>query len=171
MAKMDDDFVRALKHAMPPAGGVGINLAIQDAVATANILAEPLRQGPVTETMLALVQERREFPTRVTQILQVNAHKALQNVFDHPGRITAPWQLKAVLSIPGIQKVTARVIGVGILPEHIKGAQAQKACAMPTLKKIAIGAGLLAAGIVVGTRLVKARRKRDFAWGTSRPGW
>jgi len=158
-------------HSMSPVGGVGINLAIQDAVATANLLAAPLRERRVGEAMLARIQMRREFPTRVTQFLQVNAHKALQNVFDHPGRITAPWQLKAVLSIPGIQKVTARVIGVGILPEHIKGAKTQKACAMPTLKKIAIGAGLLAAGIVVGTRLVKARRKRDFAWGTSRPGW
>jgi 2-polyprenyl-6-methoxyphenol hydroxylase-like FAD-dependent oxidoreductase len=158
-------------HSMSPVGGVGINLAIQDAVATANLLTDPLRERRVSEAMLARIQMRREFPTRVTQFLQVNAHKALQNVFDHPGRVTAPWQLKAVLSIPGIQRVTARVIGVGVLPEHIKGAKTRKACAMPALKKIAIGAGLLAAGIVVGTRLVKARRKRDFAWGTSRPGW
>ena len=158
-------------HAMSPVGGVGINLAIQDAVATANLLGDALREGRVTDTMLARVQTRREFPTRVTQFLQVNAHKGLQNVFNNPGRVTAPWQLKAVVSIPGIQKVTARIIGMGVLPEHIKGAKAQKACPMPALKKIAIGAGLLAAGIVIGTRLVKASRRRDFAWGTSRPGW
>jgi 2-polyprenyl-6-methoxyphenol hydroxylase-like FAD-dependent oxidoreductase len=158
-------------HAMSPVGGVGINLAIQDAVATANALGDALREGRVTDAMLARIQTRREFPTRVTQFLQVNAHKGLQNVFNNPGRVTAPWQLKAVVSIPGIQKVTARIIGMGVLPEHIKGAKAQKACPMPALKKIAIGAGLLAAGIVIGTRLVKAGRRRDFAWGTSRPGW
>jgi 2-polyprenyl-6-methoxyphenol hydroxylase-like FAD-dependent oxidoreductase len=158
-------------HAMSPVGGVGINLAIQDAVATANLLADPLRERRVTEAMLARIQMRREFPTRVTQFLQVNAHKGLQYVFDHPGRVSAPWQLKAVVSIPGIQKVTARVIGVGILPEHVKGARKKTSCPVPMLKKIAIGAGLLAAGIVVGTRLVKASRKREFAWGTSRPGW
>ena len=71
-------------HAMSPVGGVGINLAIQDAVATANLLADPLRERRVSETTLARIQMRREFPTRVTQFLQVNAHKALQNVFDIP---------------------------------------------------------------------------------------
>jgi hypothetical protein len=156
---------------MSPVGGVGINLAIQDAVATANLLGDALREQRVNDAMLARVQTRREFPTRATQFLQVNAHKGLQYVFNNPGRVTAPWQLKAVVSIPGIQKVAARVIGVGILPEHIKGARAQKACPMPRLKKLAIGAGLLAAGVVIGTRLVKASRRRDFAWGASRPGW
>ena len=78
-------------HAMSPAGGVGINLAIQDAVATANLLADPLREGRVTEWWLAQVQQRREFPTRVTQRMQVFAHSVLQRVFKilgpqkHPG--------------------------------------------------------------------------------------
>ncbi|MDQ6704609.1 MAG: FAD-dependent oxidoreductase, partial [Acidobacteriota bacterium] len=63
-------------HAMSPAGGVGINLAIQDAVAAANLLATPLRDRRLTEAMLAAVQRRREFPTRATQFAQVNAHKA-----------------------------------------------------------------------------------------------
>ena len=58
-------------HAMSPIGGVGINLAIQDAVASANILAAPLRAGTVTEETLAAIQQRREFPVRVTQKLQV----------------------------------------------------------------------------------------------------
>ncbi len=83
-------------HAMSPAGGVGINLAIQDAVATANLLAEPLRQGRVTEKLLARVQQRREFPTRVTQRLQVNAHKLFEKIFETSGPMKAPWQLKAV---------------------------------------------------------------------------
>ena len=60
---------------MSPAGGVGINLAIQDAVATANLLAIPLKEKRATEKMLAQVQRRREFPTRVTQTMQINAHK------------------------------------------------------------------------------------------------
>jgi 2-polyprenyl-6-methoxyphenol hydroxylase-like FAD-dependent oxidoreductase len=64
-------------HAMSPVGGVGINLAIQDAVAAANILAEPLLRGPVTEGRLREVQQRREFPTRMTQAFQVFAHRRL----------------------------------------------------------------------------------------------
>src|SRR2546428_12902043 len=62
-------------HAMSPAGGVGINLAIQDAVAAANLLTEPLQRGSAPQAALAAVQERREFPTRVTQAVQVNLHK------------------------------------------------------------------------------------------------
>ena len=89
-------------HAMSPAGGVGINLAVQDAVATANLLADALRDGRVTEALLAQVQERREFPTRVTQFLQVNAHKAIKKIFENPGPAEAPWQLKAAVHIPGL---------------------------------------------------------------------
>ncbi len=160
-------------HAMSPVGGVGINLAIQDAVATANLLADPLREGRVTEDMLARIQRRREFPTMATQFLQVNAHKALQTIFRDPGPAVAPWPFKAIVNIPGFQKIPARIVGVGILPEHIKGATSRKTCPipMPSLKKIAIGAGLLAAGIVIGKRIVKANRKRDFAWTASRAGF
>src|SRR5580704_17263304 len=88
-------------HAMSPAGGVGINLAIQDAVAAANILALPLRAGQVTDLILKRVQQRREFPTRVTQFLQVNAHKALNAVFGSDGPIHPPWQLRVVDALPG----------------------------------------------------------------------
>src|SRR5208337_1316902 len=108
-------------HAMSPAGGVGINLAIQDAVATANLLADPLREGRVTEWWLAQVQRRREFPTRVTQQLQVFAHAGMQRAFRNPGPARAPWQFKVAVQIPGIQHVLARVVGMGVLPEHIKG--------------------------------------------------
>ena len=107
-------------HAMSPAGGVGINLAIQDAVATANILAGPLRNGPVSEALLARVQQWREFPTRVTQFMQVNAHKAFAKIFRNPGPITAPWQLKAAVRIPGLQRLVARGVGLGVRPEHIR---------------------------------------------------
>jgi 2-polyprenyl-6-methoxyphenol hydroxylase-like FAD-dependent oxidoreductase len=107
-------------HAMSPAGGVGINLAIQDAIATANLLAAPLRAGPVPETLLARVQQRREFPTRATQFLQVNAHKAFARILQNPGRIKAPWQLKAAVRIPGVQRLIARAVGLGVRPEHIQ---------------------------------------------------
>ena len=152
-------------HAMSPVGGVGINLAIQDAVAAANILAAPLREGRVTEYWLEQVQQRREFPTRVTQFMQVNAHKLLQNILNNPGPIAAPWQLKVVVNIPGIQHLPARLIGVGLRPEHIEDGRRKPACDVTMLRKIAIGAGLLAAGIVLGARIVRGGRRRRFAWG------
>jgi 2-polyprenyl-6-methoxyphenol hydroxylase-like FAD-dependent oxidoreductase len=150
-------------HAMSPVFGVGINLAIQDAVATANLLADPLRQGRVTEALLASLQQRREFPARVTQFLQVNAHRGLQTIFRNPGPAKAPWQLKAAVNIPGVQHVVARVIGVGVRPEHIRGARKQTACDGQLLKKIAIGAGLLAGGIVLTARLARGFRRTN-AW-------
>ncbi len=150
-------------HAMSPVFGVGINLAIQDAVATSNLLADALRQGRVTEALLASVQQRREFPARVTQFLQVNAHKGLQTVFRNPGPAKAPWQLKVAVNIPGVQHVMARVVGLGVRPEHIRGARKQAACNGQLLKKIAIGAGLLAGGIVLTARLARGFR-RGNAW-------
>src|SRR5271169_4500185 len=149
-------------HAMSPAGGVGINLAIQDAVATANLLADPLRERCVTESLLAQVQQRREFPTRMTQRLQVLAHSAFQRIFQNPGPAKAPWQLKVAANIPGVQHLTARIIGVGVRPEHIRGARKQPTCDGQLLKKIAIGAGLLAGGIVLTTRLARGFRRWNY---------
>lgn len=99
-------------HAMSPAGGVGINLAIQDAVATANLLARPLREQTVTEDLLAQVQKRREFPARVTQRVQAAAHKGLARIFRDSGPAHAPWQLKLVVHLPGIQRFLGRAVGV-----------------------------------------------------------
>jgi 2-polyprenyl-6-methoxyphenol hydroxylase-like FAD-dependent oxidoreductase len=107
-------------HAMSPVGGIGINLAIQDAVAAANLLARPLRERRVTEALLAQVQQRRIFPTRATQRLQVAAHTRLQSVFKNTGPLTAPWQLKLGVRIPGVQRITGRVVGMGVRPEHIR---------------------------------------------------
>lgn len=137
-------------HAMSPAGGVGINLAIQDAIATANLLARPLREKRVTEELLASVQERREFPTRVTQFFQVNAHKGFEYVFNHPGPLKAPWQLRAATRIPGLQHLTARLIGIGVRPEHI-GASVPRP---GLLKRLAIGTGIAAA---VAVNIFKGR--------------
>ncbi len=107
-------------HAMSPAGGVGINLAIQDAVATANLLARPLLEKRVTEVLLAQVERRRDFPTRVTQRLQVTAHKGMARIFKNPGPARAPWQLKAAVRTPGLQRAVGRLIGLGVRPEHIQ---------------------------------------------------
>jgi 2-polyprenyl-6-methoxyphenol hydroxylase-like FAD-dependent oxidoreductase len=105
-------------HAMSPAWGVGINLAIQDAVATANLLARPLKDGRA-DASLHLVQRRREFPTRATQFMQIRAHSGIAWVFRHPGPIRAPWQFKLVTQIPGLQLVMGRIIGIGFRPEHV----------------------------------------------------
>jgi 2-polyprenyl-6-methoxyphenol hydroxylase-like FAD-dependent oxidoreductase len=107
-------------HAMSPAGGVGINLAVQDGVAAANLLARPLREGTVTEELLARVQERREFPARITQRLQTFAHKGIAKIFENPGPAKAPWQLRAVVNTPGFRRLLARAVGLGVRPEHVR---------------------------------------------------
>jgi 2-polyprenyl-6-methoxyphenol hydroxylase-like FAD-dependent oxidoreductase len=137
-------------HAMSPAGGVGINLAIQDAVAAANILAVPLRAGRVTDLVLAQVQERREFPTRVTQFLQVNAHKALSAVFKTDGPIEAPWQLKVVDALPGRKWIMGYVVGVGVRPEHVADTERMSW----SLKTIAIRLGATIGTVIRTARLV-----------------
>jgi 2-polyprenyl-6-methoxyphenol hydroxylase-like FAD-dependent oxidoreductase len=109
-------------HTMSPIGGVGINLAIQDAVAAANILARELLQGPVSAERLSEVQRRREFPTRMTQGLQVFAHKkfigpALRS--KAPVR-KLPLPLKLLQRFPVLRRIPARVVGVGFRPEHVR---------------------------------------------------
>jgi 2-polyprenyl-6-methoxyphenol hydroxylase-like FAD-dependent oxidoreductase len=141
-------------HAMSPAGGVGINLAIQDAVATSNILAGSLRVGQVTEALLARVQQRREFPTRVTQALQVNAHKAFVRVFHTSGPFKVPWQLKVVSHVPGLQRVMGRVVGIGVRPEHVDGA-ARPRVQDWSLKKAAVHAGALLGAAVAIVRALR----------------
>ncbi len=149
-------------HAMSPAGGVGINLAIQDAVATANLLTSALRDGHVTEALLARVQCRREFPTRTTQFLQVQAHKLFAKIFQNPGPAKAPWQLKVAVNIPGVHDLLGRVVGNGFRPEHIAGAKPRETCRAVCLKKVAVGIGLVAAGATLAFRMFNRAR---------RPGW
>src|SRR5262245_56754177 len=106
-------------HAMSPIGGVGINLAVQDAVAAANILAEPLRRRAVTIKTLRDVQRRREFPTRFTQRLQI----LLQNNIIGPAlscrRPKAPLFMK-MLQGPLLRRLPGRLLALGIRPEHIR---------------------------------------------------
>jgi len=108
-------------HAMSPVGGVGINLAIQDAVATANILAGPLRQGSVTTADLRKVQRRRELPTRLTQRLQILVQdRVIGRVLASRGPLSLAWPLKLLRRFPVLRRIPARLIGVGFHPEHVR---------------------------------------------------
>ncbi len=108
-------------HAMSPIGGVGINLAIQDAVAAANLLAEPLREGRITINHLARVQRRRELPTRVTQWLQVAIQRrVVTRVLASTARLEPPLPLRLLARFPFLRRLPARLIGMGIRPEHVK---------------------------------------------------
>lgn len=131
-------------HAMSPAGGVGINLAIQDAVATANMLTEPLLDQSVSLADLARVQHRREFPTRVTQAVQILAHKGLARAFQNPGPIQAPWQMKVAVRIPGIHRALGYGVGIGVRPEHVRGESRTQARRTFGGKAVVAGIGLAA---------------------------
>jgi 2-polyprenyl-6-methoxyphenol hydroxylase-like FAD-dependent oxidoreductase len=107
-------------HAMSPVGGIGINLAIQDAVATARILSPVLSTGIVTELTLERVQHRREFPTRVTQFFQGIVHGFLSKILGNPAPVKPPRILRLLSPHPFIRRLLARFIAVGVCPEHIQ---------------------------------------------------
>lgn len=108
-------------HAMSPVGGVGINLAIQDAVATANRLATPLRERRVTLDDLRAVQARRIFPAKATQFMQTVVQKnVLQKVLADKTQPRVPWLLKLISSVPLLQRLPAYFVGIGVRPEHIE---------------------------------------------------
>jgi 2-polyprenyl-6-methoxyphenol hydroxylase-like FAD-dependent oxidoreductase len=107
-------------HAMSPVGGVGINLAIQDAVAAANILASALRKGPVPAELLAKVQKRREWPTRLMQAIQI----AIQNRIIRPvltlqTQPRPPLAARLLDRFPYLRRLPARLVGLGFRPEHV----------------------------------------------------
>jgi 2-polyprenyl-6-methoxyphenol hydroxylase-like FAD-dependent oxidoreductase len=107
-------------HAMSPVGGVGINLAIQDAVATGNLLAGLLRAGTVTESDLARVQERRMFPTRVTQAMQIAVqNRVISPVLSARARLEPPLALRLMRRFPALTAIPARLVGVGVRPERV----------------------------------------------------
>lgn len=115
-------------HAMSPIGGVGINLAIQDAVAAANRLARPLRNGNLTDRDLAAVQRRRILPTRLTQGMQVAIQqRVLDPVIGSDRPITAPWPLRLFNRLPVLRRIPARLIGMGFRPEHVRSPPAAPA--------------------------------------------
>jgi 2-polyprenyl-6-methoxyphenol hydroxylase-like FAD-dependent oxidoreductase len=107
-------------HAMSPVGGVGINLAIQDAVAAANLLAAPLREDWLTEADLRQVQRRRELPTRITQRLQLFVQdRVIKRVLGGTTALSPPLVLRLLARIPWLRRIPARLIGIGIRPEHV----------------------------------------------------
>jgi len=108
-------------HAMSPIGGVGINLAIQDAVATANLLGSILLRKTPSESELHAVQKRRSFPTWATQRLQVAIqNNVIRKVLGSSKQLALPWPLKLLRRWPILRRIPARLVGVGFRPEHVK---------------------------------------------------
>jgi 2-polyprenyl-6-methoxyphenol hydroxylase-like FAD-dependent oxidoreductase len=109
-------------HAMSPVGGVGINFAIQDAVAAANLLAPKLLQDTLSVTDLKAVQDRREWPAKSMQRVQVFLHKhLLERVFDSPETIPPPLLVRLTEKFPLLRRIPARMVGMGFRPEHVEG--------------------------------------------------
>ena len=108
-------------HAMSPIGGVGINLAVQDAVAAADILIPELRRGSrIPIDALRRVQRRRELPTRVTQRAQlIIQNNVIKRVLGRRGRMKPPLVVRALGAIPVLQRIPARLIGLGFRREHV----------------------------------------------------
>ena len=108
-------------HAMSPIAGVGINLAIQDAVAAANLLAPGLTAATLRPADLAAVQKRRETPARMTQRFQILLHKhLLERIFESPELIRPPFFMRMADWFPQLQRLTARAVGIGFRPEHVE---------------------------------------------------
>jgi 2-polyprenyl-6-methoxyphenol hydroxylase-like FAD-dependent oxidoreductase len=108
-------------HAMSPVGGVGINLAIQDAVAAANLLVEPLRGGRVGEDRLAAVQRRRALPTRVTQAVQLFMQRSLISaVMASESSATLPRQFRIAQRLPVLRRWIPRFLAIGVRNEHVR---------------------------------------------------
>jgi 2-polyprenyl-6-methoxyphenol hydroxylase-like FAD-dependent oxidoreductase len=108
-------------HAMSPVGGVGINLAIQDAVAAANRLAAPLREGRLAIEDLRRVQRRRMLPTRLTQRMQLFIqNRVIHRVLGSTERPALPFAVELLARFPFVSRIPARLIGMGIRPEHVR---------------------------------------------------
>jgi 2-polyprenyl-6-methoxyphenol hydroxylase-like FAD-dependent oxidoreductase len=114
-------------HAMSPIGGVGVNLAVQDAVAAANILAVPLRNGRLTTDDLAAVQRRRTLPMKVIQAIQIGVQsRVIDPLLDSEKPITAPWAVTLFNRFPVLRRIPARIVGIGVRPEHVHSPQLNK---------------------------------------------
>jgi 2-polyprenyl-6-methoxyphenol hydroxylase-like FAD-dependent oxidoreductase len=108
-------------HAMSPVGGVGVNLAIQDAVAAANLLSAKLRDNSLDDADVAAVQRRREFPTRVTQAIQLFIqNRVVRSVLAADKPLEAPLVLRLLDAMPLLRRLPARFMGLGVRPEHIE---------------------------------------------------
>jgi 2-polyprenyl-6-methoxyphenol hydroxylase-like FAD-dependent oxidoreductase len=111
-------------HAMSPIGGVGINLAVQDAVAAANILAIPLREGRLTTGDLDAVQRRRTLPMKIVQGMQLAVQSRIVDpLLDSDKPVTAPWVVRLFNRFPFLRRIPARIVGIGVRPEHVHSPQ------------------------------------------------
>ena len=114
-------FIGDAAHAMSPVGGVGVNLAVQDAVAAANILGPKLRAGPLTDDDLDAVQRRREFPARLTQLIQLAIQsQVIRRVLAADKPLKPALALRLLDAVPLLRRLPARLIGIGVRPEHIR---------------------------------------------------
>lgn len=114
-------------HAMSPVGGVGINLAVQDAVAAANLLAGAMARGEAVDPLLPKVQARRAFPVKVIQAMQRTIHHTVLRAA-LAGTVTkAPWPVRLIGAVPLLQRIPARVLGLGVRREHIRSPDAGEA--------------------------------------------
>ena len=113
-------------HAMSPIGGIGINLAVQDAVAAANILAGPLARGAPVDDLLSKVQKRREWPTRVIQAGQKAAQDRIIGRLLEPGPplATAPLAVRMLDRFPVLRRIPGRIIGLGVRRERVRSPSA-----------------------------------------------
>ncbi len=113
---------------MSPVGGVGVNLAVQDAVATANLLAARLANGCPSEDELDAVRRRREFPVRMTQRMQVVVQNNLISAALKPGNapLRPPLPVRLINAVPWLQGITARLVGLGVRPEHVTSREARR---------------------------------------------
>jgi 2-polyprenyl-6-methoxyphenol hydroxylase-like FAD-dependent oxidoreductase len=120
-------------HAMSPVGGVGINLAIQDAVATANLLAALLRTGRTTIQDLQLVQQRREWPTQMTQRVQLAIqNRVISRALTDGDGFSPPFPIRLLAWLPFLRRIPARMIGLGFRPEHVQTPEAKTVNASAT---------------------------------------
>jgi len=111
-------------HAMSPIGGVGVNLAVQDAVAAANILAIPLREGRLATGDLAAVQRRRTLAMKVVQGMQLAVQSRIVDpLLDSDKPVTAPWVVRLFNRFPFLRRIPARIVGIGVRPEHVHSPQ------------------------------------------------
>jgi len=111
-------------HAMSPVGGIGINLAIQDAVATANALRGKLREGTLADSDLDLIQRRRQWPVRATQAVQQRVHRQIEQARTL-SPLAMPWIVRQLIALfaPLLRRLAARFIGMGVRPEHVRSQQ------------------------------------------------
>lgn len=127
-------------HAMSPVGGVGINLAIQDAVAASNYLQEPLKHGCCDESDLARVQKWRMYPTRMTQRLQVAIQNAvIKPTLESAGPVKVPAMARIFQHVPAARALPATIIGIGFRPEHIRPIPLHHRCEQSEKKPASVG--------------------------------